>query len=190
MASDASGTLAGADPETGRGETSLRPAFVSDTPALARFGAWTFAHKFGELYDPRDLGAFLADAYGEDTVRAETANGAFVHRLLLDGDRLIGFVKLRRPSDYASHSDATNPIALSQLYVRPGRTGYGFGARLLDWSLRHARRAGHDAVQLSVYSDNIAAQRFYARHGFAKIAQIDFMVGRHRDDEHLYELRL
>ena len=32
--------------------------------------------------------------------------------------------------------------------------------------------------------------RFYARYGFEKIADIDFCVGSHRDDEFLLELRL
>jgi len=41
-----------------------------------------------------------------------------------------------------------------------------------------------------VWSENPGAQRFYQRHGFAKIADIDFGVGSHRDDEVLYEKRL
>jgi hypothetical protein len=41
-----------------------------------------------------------------------------------------------------------------------------------------------------VWSENRAAQRFYARYGFAKIADIGFMVGSHRDEEFLLELRL
>jgi ribosomal protein S18 acetylase RimI-like enzyme len=64
------------------------------------------------------------------------------------------------------------------------------GTALMDWALEPARAAGCDAVQLSVYSDNHAAQRFYARRGFAKIADIHFMVGTHRDEEFLFELRL
>ncbi|MEC8178679.1 MAG: GNAT family N-acetyltransferase, partial [Pseudomonadota bacterium] len=64
------------------------------------------------------------------------------------------------------------------------------GAALMDWAMAEARERGHDAVQLSVWSENFGAQRFYQRYGFAKIADIDFWVGNHRDDEFLYELRL
>jgi GNAT superfamily N-acetyltransferase len=102
----------------------------------------------------------------------------------------LGFCKLILASPYLEHSGATNPIALGQLYTDPARTGQGVGALLMDWALGHARGAGHDAVQLSVYCDNTGAQRFYARYGFRKIADIDFWVGGQRDDEFLLELRL
>ena len=49
---------------------------------------------------------------------------------------------------------------------------------------------GADAVQLSVFSENYGAQRFYQRYGFAHVADIDFWVGNHRDHEFLYELAL
>ena len=49
---------------------------------------------------------------------------------------------------------------------------------------------GADEVQLSVWSGNTGAQRFYRRYGFEKVADIDFWVGRQRDDEFLFALVL
>ena len=60
----------------------------------------------------------------------------------------------------------------------------------MAWALAAARQHGADAVQLSVWAENVRAQAFYARYGFRKIADIDFWVGNHRDDEFLLELRL
>ena len=107
-----------------------------------------------------------------------------------DAGALTGYCKLRQPSWYAEHSDARNPIAIGQLYCAPGRTGEGIGAALMEWALGEARARNCDAVQLSVWSENIGAQQFYRRYGFAKIADIDFWVGEQRDDEFLFELRL
>lgn len=56
--------------------------------------------------------------------------------------------------------------------------------------LAEARDWSADAMQLSVFSENRGAQRFYRRYGFEHIADIDFWVGGHRDHEFLYELRL
>ena len=42
-----------------------------------------------------------------------------------------------------------------------------------------------DEVQLSVWSGNHGAQRFYARYGFEKIADVTFKVGEQIDDEFL-----
>ena len=41
-------------------------------------------------------------------------------------------------------------------------------------------------MQLSVWSGNDGAQRFYARHGFAKVADVTFRVGEQIDEEFLF----
>ena len=60
----------------------------------------------------------------------------------------------------------------------------------MDWAVEESIARGHDAIQLSVWSENFGGQRFYQRYGFAKIADIDFLVGEQVDDEFLYEKRL
>jgi ribosomal protein S18 acetylase RimI-like enzyme len=82
------------------------------------------------------------------------------------------------------------PVFLSQLYTDPATTGRGLGAALLEWAIAEARAWGADALQLSVFSENFGAQRFYQRYGFGKVADIDFWVGDHRDHEFLYQLSL
>lgn len=172
------------------GAMDLRPATLADVPALARLGRESFVAKFGHLYRAEDLDAFLVAVFSDASVREEVADDICVHRLAWDGDRLAGYCKLRKLANYRDHSDAKNPIELGQLYTDPASTGQGIGARLMDWALAEARERGHDAIQLTVWSENHGAQKFYARYGFAKIADIDFWVGNHRDDEFLYELRL
>lgn len=170
----------------------LRPATTADVPALAALGRDSFVAAFGHLYSRENLAAFLAAVYAEEVVRGEVEGEECIHRLADEGSRLLGYAKLRHPSSYADQSPtgARNPIALGQLYTRPDATGQGIGAALMDWAIAEARARRHDAIQLSVWAENLGAQRFYARHGFAKVAEIDFWVGEHRDDEFLYELPL
>lgn len=170
----------------------LRDAFPDDAAALAELGRASFCAAFEDLYDTADLAAFLEQAYAPAVVAGEIADPAIFHQLAVDpaSGALTGYVKLRHPGGYPGHSDATNPITLGQLYTAPDRTGEGIGAALMDWALTFARARNADAVQLSVWSENFGAQRFYQRYGFAHIADIDFWVGNHRDDEFLYELRL
>jgi len=168
----------------------LRHATPADVPALASLGRESFCAAFETLYRPEDLATFLEQAYDEEVVAGEVAGPGCIHQLATDGAELIGYCKLKVPSGYAEHSDAANPITLGQLYTLPDRIGEGIGAALMDWAIAEARARGHDAIQLSVWSGNFGAQRFYQRYGFAKIADIDFWVGRQRDEEFLYELRL
>lgn len=168
----------------------LRPATPDDVPALSALGRDSFVDKFGHLYAASDLEAFLEQVYSPSAVAQEVAGEDCIHRLAEADGKLTGYCKMRYPSWYAEHSDAANPIALGQLYTAPGMTGQGIGAALMDWAIGEAQSRGCDAVQLSVWSENEGAQRFYERYGFRKIADIYFMVGTHRDDEFLYELRL
>ncbi|RDC60763.1 hypothetical protein HME9302_01979 [Alteripontixanthobacter maritimus] len=174
--------------------TILRPAFLSDAQPLATLGRDSFCAAFAHLYDPADLDTFLKQVYAPEVVAKEIADDFCIHQLAAVSDKpdakLLGFCKMRDPSWYADDSNAANPIALGQLYTDPAATGQGIGAGLMDWALDLARSRGHDAIQLSVWSENTRAQKFYQRYGFAKIKDIEFWVGNTCDAEFLYELRL
>lgn len=168
----------------------LRPAQADDAPALAEFGRASFAAAFGHLYRPEDLAAFESESYAVAAVAAEIAGGECTHMLAEIDGKLAGYCKMRVPSKLAIHSTAANPIELGQLYTDPARTGQGIGAALMDWALGLARDGEHDAILLSVWSGNTGAQRFYARYGFVKIADIHFKVGEQLDEEYLFEKRM
>lgn len=167
-------------------EISLRPAESCDVAALSALATASFVAKFGHLYLPEDLAAFLAEAMSETAIAAELANPERLYRLAEVEGRLAGYCKLGLACGWPEYARGSNVLELKQLYTDPARTGQGIGAALMDWAMTEftARRA--DEVQLSVYCDNIGAQRFYARRGFAKVADITFRVGRHIDDEYLF----
>lgn len=168
----------------------LRPASLSDAEALAKLGRESFCAAFADLYSREDLDAFLAQVYAVDVVAAEIADPALTHCLADRNGDLLGYCKLQHPSGYLEESDARNPMALNQLYTAPGLTGQGVGAALMEWAIEEATRHQCDAIQLSVWSGNLGAQKFYRRYGFEKIADIYFWVGSQRDDEFLFELGL
>ena len=170
----------------------LRPANPADAEALAKLGRESFCAAFGALYRTEDLATFLQQAYSLDAVAHEIADPAITHCLAQDAPdgALTGYIKLTNPSPYGEYSSANRPLGLGQLYTDPARTGEGIGAALMEWALEQAQTGQHDAIQLSVWSENYGAQRFYARYGFGKIADIGFWVGQQRDEEFLYELRL
>jgi ribosomal protein S18 acetylase RimI-like enzyme len=176
--------------KSGTGKTMLRAASPADVPALSALGRDSFVAKFGHMYRAEDLAAFLAETHSREAVAAELADPARRYCLAeLDG-ALAGYCKLAIPSSLAAHDSARRPIEIKQLYTAPGLTGQGIGAALMDWALAEARAHAADAIQLSVWSGNGDAQRFYARYGFAKAGDIEFWVGAQRDEEFLFVLRL
>jgi ribosomal protein S18 acetylase RimI-like enzyme len=171
-------------------ETILRPATRADIPALAALGRDSFVAKFGDLYRAEDLAAFLDGTHSEAAVSAELADPRRLYRLAERDGRLVGYCKLGIPSSFPEHARGGSAIEIKQLYTAADATGGGLGKRFMAWVLEEAAARGADEIQLSVYSDNTDAQRFYARHGFGKVADIHFWVGEKRDDEFLFALLL
>lgn len=171
-------------------EFVLRAAQPADVPALCTLGRVSFVDKFGDMYRPEDLAAFLEEVHSPAVVAAELADPARRYRLAESGGALAGYCKLALPSTLPRHSDARRPIELKQLYTDPARTGQGIGAALMDWVMAEAQAERADEIQLSVWSGNSGAQRFYARYGFVRIADITFRVGDQIDEEFLFALRL
>lgn len=168
----------------------LRRATPADAAALARLGADSFVAKFGHLYTPENLAGFLAGAHSEDKIAREIADPAMRVMLVHDDEALLGFCKLVMACGWPEYARGAAAIELKQLYTAPLATGQGIGTRLMAWALDEATRFGADEIQLSVYSDNPGAQKFYARYGFEKIADIHFIVGSQRDEEFLFALRI
>ncbi|AOR77860.1 GNAT family N-acetyltransferase [Novosphingobium resinovorum] len=164
----------------------LRTATPADAAALARLGTDSFVAKFGHLYVPDDLANFLAGSHSEAKVAKEIADPAMRVMLAERDGHLLGYCKLVMACGWPEHARSGNVIELKQLYTAPEATGQGIGAALMDWALTEAAAFGAGEVQLSVYSDNPGAQKFYARYGFEKVADIHFMVGEQRDEEFLF----
>lgn len=168
-------------------QVTLRPATRADIPALAALGHDSFVAKFGHMYAENDLSAFLEGAFSHAAIARELADPDRLYRLAAtDGGALAGYCKLGLACGWPEHARGNRAIELKQLYTAADMTGLGIGAKLMDWAMDEARRRGADEMQLSVWSGNRDAQRFYARHGFAKVADIHFMVGTHRDEEFLF----
>jgi ribosomal protein S18 acetylase RimI-like enzyme len=168
----------------------LRLATHDDVAALGAFGRHAFVTAFGHCYGPEDLGPFLEAVYGQAGLGAAIADPLTRIMLAEDDAGIAGFCKMRLAPGWPEHARGRNTVNLKQLYVDPQRTGQAIGARLMDWALAQARDHGADEIQLSVWSENYGGHRFYARYGFEKIADIDFWVTNHRDEEFLFALQL
>lgn len=168
-------------------EPRYRDAGMDDSARVADLFDRSFVATFGHLYPPRDLAAFraglTAEAFGK-----EIANPEFRIRLAEVDGIAIGFAKLGPP-----HLPVESPAGtweLWQLYVLPDWQGRGVADRLYDDIEAEARNRGGSHFQLSVFTDNHRARRFYERRGFKPVGRYDFMVGSHADEDIIMRKRL
>ena len=162
---------------------SHRRATVADAEALSQVATQAFIESFGHLYPDQDLQAFLRGSYSlEQQARFLTDEGCAIWLLEDDDGDTVGYA-LAGACDLPHPDVSAGDGELKRLYVLPRAQNHGGGGRLFQAALQWLERAGSRTLWIGVWSQNPGAQRFYARHGFARVGEYEFPVGRVRDRE-------
>jgi diamine N-acetyltransferase len=164
---------------------AIRRAVAADASTLSTLGARTFVESFGHLYSAEDLQAFIDESHAPVAYARYLADPAYALWLAEADGTAIGYA-LAGPGSLP-HADAKpGDGELKRLYLLASAQGSGVGARLFDEALAWLERDGPRTLWISVWSENHGAQRFYARYGFEKAGEYDFIVGQQRDHEFMY----
>ena len=162
---------------------TIRLARPQDALALARLAEDTFCETFVEGYavgyPEADLKAFLAQSYDPARVAGWIAEETDQVLVAEDAGRLIAYAQAGANTLPYAKADAGDG-ELKRLYVRRDAQGTGLGRMLLERSLAWL---GARPVLIGVWSENLKAQRLYARYGFEKVGEYFFMVGMFQDPE-------
>jgi GNAT superfamily N-acetyltransferase len=166
-----------------------RDVTPADAAELARIGRDTFVETFGHLYSAADLSAFIESDHSEAACRVLLARPGVAARFAETGGALHGYAVIA-PNALPFVPEDVPTLELKRLYLTAALRGQGAADLLMDWAESHARRAGAQAVSLSVFSENHRAKRFYARRGYTHLGDYHFMVGSQADEEHVWWRRL
>ena len=166
---------------------TYRDGAPGDLPAIDALFRESFSDTFAHLYKPEDLAAFF-DNFTPEAWAEEMADERYAFRLAEEGGRLVGFCKFGPPSvPVETNADRAE---LRQIYILKKWHGHGIAQVLMDWAIAEARRRHVRELYLTVYVDNLRAQRVYERYGFEPIGRYDFMVGNHADEDIIMRLTL
>jgi ribosomal protein S18 acetylase RimI-like enzyme len=168
-------------------DVHYRDANDSDAGALAALFRDTFTETFQHLYDPSDLAAFLAQHTATHWAE-QIRDPAFAVRIAEQEQEAVGLAKLG-PVKLPVEEPALS-LELRQLYVLPQARGSGVAASLTDWVISNARSRGARNLYLSVFTENLRAQKFYSRLGFVEVGPVVFMVGNQADEDVIMRLAL
>ena len=164
----------------------IRRAVPTDAPTLSALGACTFVESFGHLYSPEDLQAFLEESHPASAYAKLLADPAYALWLAFDeAGKAVGYA-LAGPSGLPHPDVKPGDGELKRLYLLASAQGGGTGARMFEQALEWLERDGPRTLWISVWSENYGAQRFYARYGFEKAGEYEFIVGRQRDHEFIF----
>jgi ribosomal protein S18 acetylase RimI-like enzyme len=163
----------------------IRRADAADAPTLSALGALTFTESFGHLYSQSDLQAFIAESHSVAAYEQLLADPDYALWLAEEQGAAIGYA-LAGPSGLPHADVQPGDGELKRLYLLSSAQGGGIGARMFERALEWLEREGPRAVWISVWSENYGAQRLYARYGFQKVGEYDFIVGEQRDHEFIF----
>jgi ribosomal protein S18 acetylase RimI-like enzyme len=155
----------------------LRRAVPADAARLALLGGATFLSSFAHDH-PGDAIVAHVDAHHSSDwyarLLADPAAAAWILETPLGAP--VGYALLTPPT--LDCPTDTGDLELKRIYLLSGWQSGGWGGRLLNAVEAEARARGAARLFLCVYSVNLAAQRFYMRHGFADTGRRQlFMVG-------------
>ncbi|KAK3847692.1 MAG: acetyltransferase [Linnemannia gamsii] len=162
---------------------NLRQATPDDASVLAELGALTFTHTFGQMYTSKDLQDYITTTYTVEQHLIPLTDSRESFWLLEDenGQAMafgwVGACKLPVPNL------ESNAGEIKRLYVHPDHQGKKLGSRILKRMLDWLGDEGFGPLYIGVWSENYGAQRLYARYGFEKVSEYEFVVGNHRDHE-------
>lgn len=159
----------------------VRPARLTDAPALSDLAAATFRDAFGSENTPEDVDLHVATTYSPARQAAEIADPdstiLLVEATGPDGaPELAGYAYLAvGPAPGAVRGPS--PMELRRLYVARAWHGRGVAQALMDASLRACRARGAETLWLGVWERNPRAIAFYGKYGFQRVGEHTFMLG-------------
>ncbi len=169
---------------------AYREPQLDDADALAVLARETFDEAFGRLYQPDDLAAFYAEWKTPEAFAGWIADPRVGILVAYDGNTPIGYAMTGVDIKIDYDPSPRTAIELKQLYIRSSHHGAGVAHRFMDWVLAKAQATAADEIVLSVYSENPRGIAFYHKHGFAKVADTIFIVGKQVDAEYLFVKQL
>ena len=181
-------------PGPAAGESAVGPAFGTvrragpdDARLLAGVAAETFPLACPPHTLPESIAAFIAANLSVESFAGYLADPQRALFVAEAAGEPAGYAMLvlAEPSDPDVAAAVTvRPTAeLSKLYVREGFHGGGLAARLVAAATEAARIRGAVSMWLGVNQENVRANRFYEKQGFARVGTKRFLVGERYEDD-------
>jgi len=169
----------------------VRQATAADAEALSLVGSATFLETFANLHSAKDILAHCARNHSPEAYSRWLADARAAAWLVeaQPGDAPVGYAVLA-PSDVPVPDPRPDDLELKRIYLLQPFQGGGWGRRLMDAAVEHARRLGSRRLLLGAWTVNGDALKFYARYGFTLAGARQFWIGDKECSDHLLALEL
>ena len=175
-----------------KGSVVLRRAVAGsgDAERISTFGAKafidTFLVEFQVPYPEADLKVYMEESYAASTFEKWLNDPKFEVWVADAPDGSVAGYCASGPCTLP-HEEVTEANGeLYKLYLGTSYFGTGLAQALYDRADEFLKTAYKGPRYLSVWSENIRAQRFYQRQGYEFLSEYEYPVGAHRDREFIF----
>lgn len=153
----------------------IKTAISSEAELIADISRETFLETFAEYNSKADMDKFLSQQFNKEKLMAEVGEAGNIFLLAYIDNYPTGYVFLKEGTDAALQTD--NAIEISRIYSRTSFIGKGIGKALMEAAIAQAGSMNKDCIWLGVWEHNHRAINFYAKFGFKKFSEHDFVLG-------------
>ncbi len=155
---------------------SLEKCTKASLDALVYLSRKTFIDAFEAVNNPKDFKTYIDFAFNKDKIEkeliCEDSDFYFVRRK----EEVVGYFKINWNE---AQTDIRLPesMELERIYVLESFQGQQIGEWILEEVKKIALRMRKQFVWLGVWQKNLAAIKFYERHGFVKFSTHPYYIG-------------
>jgi ribosomal protein S18 acetylase RimI-like enzyme len=157
-------------------EILIRKAVIKDAALIADLSRQTFYDSFAPSNTKEDMDKFMSEQFSREALmnEVETGNGFFF--LAYDGDKAIGYVRMRDGEHYPEFGDLPS-IEIARIYAVQSSIGKGVGTAMIKKCIDTAEEMNRKIIWLGVWEHNKRAIDFYTKWGFKKFSEHEFVLG-------------
>ena len=164
-------------------------ATLEDLAALQAIGQKTFKEAFAANNSEENLAAYLEEGFSKEKLEAELRNENSQFYFALQGDEVIGYLKVNLGDAQSEKQDA-NALEIERIYVLQQYHGKQVGVLLYEQALAIAKARKAPYMWLGVWEENPRAIRFYEKQGFVEFGEHIFQLGDEAQRDVLMKLDL
>lgn len=154
----------------------IRIAHANDASMIAELSRNTFYDTFAIYNTKENMDLFMNQQFTKEKLMEEvTAPGNFFYVAFI-GNEAVGYIRLRE-SDNPSELQNIPAIEIARIYAVQHTIGKGIGSALMQQGIAIAKKQGRQVIWLGVWEKNQRAIDFYAKWGFEKFGEHEFILG-------------
>ena len=157
-------------------EFIIRYATAEDAELIADLSRRTFHETFGYVNTKENMDKFMNEQFSREKLIKEVGEPGNTFLLAFDGEVPVGYVRLREGKKFPEFH-GKDSLEIVRIYSVNSYIGTGVGQQMMRQCIFIAKELKKEIIWLGVWEKNSRAISFYAKWGFEKFGEHDFLLG-------------